>query len=152
MRRKASICLGSLSLILSAKEATSLGENLVNSMISNEKNKELLYYTIGFSSFLKGAANKLGPNVVKVLPFILKDIEMRIEAQDEDFEYVNELLDYYLSILDNLIKKCPTEVKPQLKKIIDVLSPLLSYDPNSTLNDGAGADPQDSKQLSSIIK
>jgi len=106
-------------------------------MISNAKNKELLYYTIGFNSIVKNVANKIGASVTTVLPFIFKDINEKINTETEDFEYINELVDYYLSIIDYFVRMCPNETKSSLKSIIDVVYKLISYDPNSAVDDDA---------------
>lgn len=105
----------------------------MNNMIANKDKKELLYYTIGFNSMLKGAASKLGQSVKKVLPFILEDTPKRVENAADDFDFNTELLDYYLLILDNIIKNCPQEAGSYLRNIIDRLEELLSFDPNGTL-------------------
>lgn len=123
-------------MILSNKEIATVGESLVNNIVSNAGKKEILYYTVGFNSIVKNVANKLGPNVVtKILPFILKDIHIRVETESEDFEFTNELIDYYLSIIDNLVKKCPNETKSFLRDIIDAIYLLISYDPNSAVDE-----------------
>ena len=125
-------------MILSNKEIATIGDNLVTNIISNAGKKEILYYTVGFNSIVKNVANKLGPNVVtKILPFILKDINSRINIESEDFEFTNELIDYYLSIIDNLVKKCPGETKGFLRDIIDAVYSLISYDPNSAVDEDA---------------
>jgi len=136
LRKKSSLCLGSISLILSNKDIAAVGESLVNNIISNAEKKEILYYTVGFNSIVKNVANKLGSGVVaSVLPFILKDINKRTTADSEDFEFTNELIDYYLSIIDNFIRKCPHDTKPFLKEIIEAVYQLISYDPNSAVDD-----------------
>jgi cullin-associated NEDD8-dissociated protein 1 len=136
LRKKASLCLGSLSLILSNKEISEVGDSLASNIIHFANKKEILYYTVGFNSIVKNVGNKLGGDVVtKVLPFILKDIHNRINTDSEDFEFTNELIDYYLSIIDNLVKKCPGETKPFLRDIIDAVYHLISYDPNSAVDD-----------------
>lgn len=125
-------------MILSNKEIATIGDSLVTNIISNAGKKEILYYTVGFNSIVKNVANKLGPNVVtKILPFILKDINTRINTESEDFEFTNELIDYYLSIIDNLVKKCPGETKNFLRDIIDAVYSLISYDPNSAVDEDA---------------
>lgn len=125
-------------MILSNKEIATIGDSLVTNIISNAGKKEILYYTVGFNSIVKNVANKLGPNVVtKILPFILKDINTRINTESEDFEFTNELIDYYLSIIDNLVKKCPGETKSFLRDIIDAVYSLISYDPNSAVDEDA---------------
>lgn len=127
--------MGSLSNILAGKEISSVGEILVNSMIANANKKELLHYTIGFNSIVKNIASKLGNSVTTILPFIIKDINKRIKEENEDFEYTNELIDYYLSIMDYFIKLCPVQTKPFLKDVIDVIYHLISYDPNSAVDE-----------------
>ena len=123
-------------MILSNKDIAQVGESLVNNIISNAEKKEILYYTVGFNSIVKNVANKLGSGVVaSILPFILKDIKNRTSADTEDFEFTNELIDYYLSIIDNFIRKCPHDTKPLLKDIIEAVYQLISYDPNSAVDD-----------------
>mmetsp|Transcript_25555 Transcript_25555/g.22578 ORF Transcript_25555/g.22578 Transcript_25555/m.22578 type:complete len:527 (+) Transcript_25555:25-1605(+) len=136
LRKKASLCLGSLSNILSTKEISSVGEVLINSMIANAQKKELLYFTIGFNSIVKNIASKLGNSVTTILPFIIKDINQRRDNQDEDdFEFTNEIIDYHLSIIDYFIKMCPVQTKPFLKDVINTIYHLISYDPNSAVDD-----------------
>jgi len=144
--------LGSLSLILSNKEISEVGDSLANNIIQHANRKEILYYTVGFNSIVKNVGNKLGPDVVtKILPFILKDIHNRIGTDSEDFEFVNELIDYYLSIIDNLVKKCPGETKPYLRDIIDAVYHLISYDPNSAVDDEGDMEIEEGGNIYSLL-
>ena len=125
-------------MILSNKEIATMSDNLVTNIISNANKKEILYYTVGFNSIVKNVANKIGQNVVtKILPFILKDMNQRINIESDDFEFTNELIDYDLSIVNNLVSKCPAETKPFLREIIDTVYHLISYDPNSAVDEDA---------------
>lgn len=103
-------------------------------MKENINKKALLHYTLALNSVTKSAANKLIPLIPKLLPFILKDIEDRINKDADDFDAQNELIDYYLSIIDAFIKKSHKEVTPYLNAILQQLPQLICYDPNCVVN------------------
>ena len=60
----------------------------------------------------------------------MQDITERKEVEPDDYHFQNELIDYYLSIVDNLIKKCPNDINPHLDGILSLIHDLIKYDPN----------------------
>lgn len=104
-------------------------------MKSNVNKKSLINYAFALNSVAKNAANKLAPILGGLLKFILDDIEERINNESDDLDFQNELIDYYLSIIDSFVKKCHKEITPFLAGLIEnKLPPLICYDPNNVIN------------------
>ena len=130
MRKKSSACLGSLALVLPTKDAANIAEILSKNIIDKKNSKELLYYTVALNAVVKNVGQKLGSVVSIIVAFILQDITERKEVEPDDYHFQNELIDYYLSIVDNLIKKCPNDINPHLDGILSLIHDLIKYDPN----------------------
>ena len=126
--------MGTLSVILAPKDVLSIGESLFASMNANLNKKTLLHYAFALNSVTKYSAHKLAPLTNKLVPFILNDIESRLDNDADDFDLQNELLDYYLSILDAFIKKTHKEITPHLPGLLEKLPRLVTYDPNCVIN------------------
>eukprot|EP00331_Platyophrya_macrostoma_P030086 CAMPEP_0176438094 /NCGR_PEP_ID=MMETSP0127-20121128/19061_1 /TAXON_ID=938130 /ORGANISM="Platyophrya macrostoma, Strain WH" /LENGTH=1232 /DNA_ID=CAMNT_0017821943 /DNA_START=32 /DNA_END=3730 /DNA_ORIENTATION=+ len=135
LRRRSSTCLGTLSLIIPQKDVVTIGETLFGQMKENASKKNLLYFTFALNSVAKNAANKLTPILSGLLKFITDDIENRLNEESDDLDFQNELIDYYLSIIENFVKKCHKEVAEFLPKFINnELPQLICYDPNNVIN------------------
>jgi cullin-associated NEDD8-dissociated protein 1 len=146
LRKKASLCLGSFSLILSTKDVSSVADTLVDSITKNKGKKELLYFTIGLNAVVKNAAHKLPGAVKTIFPFIIKHIEEIIEDPGDNFEFTNELVDYYLSIIDYSIRLLPIETKAFISDVLHLITRLISYDPNYGGDDDGGLDIEDQEE------
>jgi cullin-associated NEDD8-dissociated protein 1 len=55
--------------------------------------------------------------------------------KDSSVDIDNEIAEACLSTFENLIKKCPKEVGPYIKDILEMARRLISYDPNYTYNE-----------------
>ena len=68
-----------------------------------------------------------------IYPILKKFLEQL--SQDQSIDIDNEIAEACLSSFENLIKKCPKEIGPYIKSILDISKNLISYDPNYTYND-----------------
>lgn len=112
-------------------------------MKKNVGHKTVIYYAFALNSVAKNSANKLAPVVDGLFKFILDDIENRLNDESDDLDLQNELLDYYLSIIDSFVKKCHKEVTPFLSILISKLDSLICYDPNNVINFGKDEKPSE---------
>ena len=104
-------------------------------MKNNANKKVLINYVFALNSVAKNGANKLAPILPNLMQFMLDDIENRLNNDSDDLDFQNELIDYYLSIIDSFVKKCHKEVTEFLTGLIENKLPLLiCYDPNNVIN------------------
>lgn len=111
--------------------------------------KAVLYDVQALNSVSKYVANKLSSMLSTLIPFVLKQCTSYNNAGDiEDLDLANELLENYLSIVDQFIKGCHKDIQPFLGQILEVATTFLKFDPNNIVNiDGDAMELENGKFL-----
>ncbi len=96
----------------------------------------------------KSVSTKMSPLLEHLIKFIIGDIQKIREKvkKIDDVDYTthaSELLDLYISTIENLVKGCPKEIATYLNDIVQISAELLEFDPNNT----AIIDEQDEMEI-----
>lgn len=97
--------------------------------------KTILYFVQALNSVSKYVASKLSSILKTLIPFVIQQCENFKDINDnEDLDLANELLENYLSIIDQFIKGCHKDIQPFLKEILEIATLFIKYDPNNIVN------------------
>lgn len=135
LRKKICASLGLLSQILTNVQVQNISNNLMENIKKSKDRKIIIYNVQALNSVSKYVANKLSQILKTLIPFVIKQCEAFIQINDnDDLDLTNELLENYLSIIDQFIKGCHKDIQPFLKEILEIATLFLKYDPNNIVN------------------
>ena len=135
LRKKICASLGLLSQILSNVQVQTISNSLMENIKKTKDRKVIIYYVQALNSVSKYVANKLSQILKTLIPFVIKQCEAFTQINDnEDLDHINELLENYLSIIDQFIKGCHKDIQPFLKEILEIATLFLKHDPNNIVN------------------
>lgn len=127
--------MGLLSQILTNVQVQNISNTLMENIKGSKLRKIVIYNVQALNSVSKYVASKLSKILNTLIPFVIKQCESFTTVSDnEDLDLVNELLENYLSIIDQFIKGCHKEIQPFLEKIIEIATLFIKYDPNNIVN------------------
>jgi cullin-associated NEDD8-dissociated protein 1 len=68
---------------------------------------------------------------------VLREFPQKLNKENSN-DIDNEIVEACLSTYENLLKKCPREVRQHVNEILALAKTLISYDPNYTYNEDDG--------------
>lgn len=132
LRKKATNCIGAFCVILNSKQLQTMC-NLLLDKIKKSKNKADSFTFIQcFGHITRSVGNKISNFLNDLFP-ILKNFASSL-SKDSSHDIDNEIAEACLSSFENMIKKCPKEIAPFIKQILELSKSLIAYDPNYTYN------------------
>jgi hypothetical protein len=144
VRKRASICLGSVAVVISDALLNSLTEKLLaqiqDQSAGNAKEPlhpdmiRTLIQTIGTISRTVG--HRLGRHLDAVLPLFLQFCGDPDEEDDAHHtESASELRENCFHGFESFVLRCPREVTPHIPVILEVSLKYIKYDPNYNYGD-----------------
>ena len=135
MRKKICASLGLLSQILSNAQVQNISNSLMENIKKSKDRKIIIHYVQALNSVSKYVANKLSQILKTLIPFVISQCKTFTQINDnEDLDLINELLENYLSIIDQFIKGCHKDIQGHLMDILEVATLFIKYDPNNIVN------------------
>lgn len=132
VRKRATNCLGALGLVVSHTLLNRLISNLLTGIQDAIGNTGTLIQTIGTLSRVVG--HRLGEHLDTIVPLFLKFCG---DVEDESMhnETSDELRENCLQGFESFILRCPREISPHIKPILNIVLQFIKYDPNYTYVD-----------------
>jgi hypothetical protein len=133
LRKKATNCMGAFAVILNTKQLQQICNLLIDKIKKSKNKQDSFTYIQCLGHISRTVGNKLSNFLNDIFP-ILKNFATTLN-KEQSADLDNEIVEACLSTFENLIKKCPKEIGPYIKNILDLSKGLISYDPNYTYNE-----------------
>lgn len=129
LRKRACACLGSLAVLLNAKQISYVVTTLLKNV--SKARLDISYtYIEAIGAIASTVGYKLAPHASEILnsfkEFCIPLEGMDAVTADQDFS----IKDVCLTVFESMVKKCPKEITPYLETLISMVMKLIGYDPN----------------------
>jgi cullin-associated NEDD8-dissociated protein 1 len=147
IKKRAAICLGSLSVVLSDSQLNHLVELLLSQSTAPLDTRTLIQT---FGAISRTVGHRLGRQLDRLIPLFLRCCGDPNDENQQTNE-ANELREYCFLGLESFVLRCRREVTPYLQDVIGVALAFMKYDPNysydepddATMGDGGDDDYYD---------
>ena len=141
IKKRASICLGSLSTVIS-DELLDLMVKIILQQINKAETEKYPGHLLAIRTYIHSigmvsrcVGRRLRNHLVVMIPLFLRFCG-RPADQEEDNEEFDEMVENCFSGVTSFVTSCPPrDVSPYLASILEVAVQFLSYDPNFCFND-----------------
>lgn len=141
IKKRASICLGSLSTVIS-DELLDLMVKIILQQISKAETEKYPGHLLAIRTYIHSigmvsrcVGRRLRNHLVVMIPLFLRFCG-RPADQEEDNEDFDEMVENCFSGVTSFVTSCPPrDISPYLVSILEVAMLFLSYDPNFCFND-----------------
>jgi len=149
-RKRAAFCLAALAACCSEQLLEELFGHLLKRLGKGSvEETRTSIQTIG--TIARAVGGKLGRRLDAIVPVFVKHVSSG--ANSEETDEMNELRDNCFQGLESFVLRCPAEITPHLRSLVDVALQFSTYDPNYSYDDdddaggGGGAGENDDDDL-----
>lgn len=138
VRKRATACVGALSVVVGDGLFNRLLENLLSQMEARRENEaRTVIQTV--STISRHSGYRLGRHLDRIVPLFLRFCG---DPDDENThnEQWDELRENCMQSFESFVSRCPREVKPHIGTILDTVLVFMKYDPNYNYGDSEGED------------
>ena len=131
VKKKATNCIGAISLILPSGQLQNLVTNIIRSISNKNQKKDIYSYVQALSAISRNVGDKLSSNLgvlFEILSGYCETSELDIDSATIETSY--ELIDTCLNAIECLVRRCARDILDYIPKIMTLVLKLSSYDPN----------------------
>jgi len=143
LRKKATQCLGAISIILPQKQLYALLEDLIGKIQKGGAKKDKFTYIQAINAISRSVGYKLATHLPRIIPMFFPFCQVRnldITASEVDMDH--DIIELCLTTFENFLKRCPREVVNFIPDIFQLAMGLISYDPNYSYGEEAMQDEE----------
>lgn len=133
IRKKATNCVGAISLILPLSQLQSLVAKIIQTISINGQKKDIYSHVQALGAISKNVGEKLSGNLRLLFEILLGFCDtsnLDLDSQNIDTDY--ELIETCLNSIESLIRRCAKDISDFVNRIVVLMLELVSYDPNYT--------------------
>ena len=144
IRKKATNCIGALSLILPQSQLQSLVSSIIQTISKRGQKKDIYSYVQALGSISKNVGEKLSSNLRVLFDILLSFCDTSsLDLDSAAIETDYELIETCLNSVESLIRRCAKDILEYSGRIINLVLGLASYDPNFIQSDQMQSDDDD---------
>ena len=131
LRKKATQCLGAISIILPQKQLYSLLEDLIGKIQKGGAKKDKFTYIQAINAISRSVGYKLATHLPRIIPMFFPFCQVgNLDITSSEVDMDHDIIELCLTTFENFLKRCPREVVNFIPDIFQLAMGLISYDPN----------------------
>jgi len=144
-RKKATLCLASLSASMEAQDFNNLIKDLVRAAETSKSHDTIRSSIQTLGSISGSSGYRLADSMGLVVPIVIACVQGRHKnLSSAELEEDDELRENCFQTLESLVVRCPGSITPHLEPIIRLCLEFIKYDPN--YNEDAMVDDADAEE------
>ena len=131
IKKKATNCIGAVSLILPSSQLQNLVNSIISTISSRGQKKDIYSYVQALSAISRNVGDKLNSNLrvlFDILSGYCKTSELDMNSSTIEMDY--ELIETCLNAIECLVRRCARDILEYVNPILNLVLSLSSYDPN----------------------
>jgi len=131
LRKKATQCIGAISIILPQKQLYALVEDLIGKVQKGGAKKDKFTYIQAINAISRSVGYKLATHLPRIIPMFFPFCQVRnLDITSSEVDMDHDIIELCLTTFENFLKRCPREVVTFIPDIFQLAMGLISYDPN----------------------